>query len=242
MKERGMLIMDAFRAFDYDRNGLLSPEELYGGMTWLGVELTPTQAKELALQADCDKDGNVSFRDFYTTFKPYAEDVEGKGENESDVFMRENWMEIEYRDDESASEAALDKWKGITPRIIEEDKGPKAVSINDIVARIRQAAMKLHVSVKTINSYLSIWDSKGSGSRVKASVWAPRIDAKYFSTKVRICVGHYAARGHSSPHDGIARCILTLVDKGKWPMMKSPYLDPIIVNAFFPFPIRYTQV
>ena len=34
MNFHGMLLMDAFRAFDYDRNGMLSAEELYGGF-WI---------------------------------------------------------------------------------------------------------------------------------------------------------------------------------------------------------------
>ena len=38
-----MLLQDAFRAFDYDRNGRLSCAELYGGITWLGLEMQATE-------------------------------------------------------------------------------------------------------------------------------------------------------------------------------------------------------
>ena len=31
---------------------MLSPEELYGGLTWIGVEMTPQQARELADNID----------------------------------------------------------------------------------------------------------------------------------------------------------------------------------------------
>ena len=39
-----MFVLDAFRAFDSDRDGLLSCSELYGGLDWLGLtDLVPEQ-------------------------------------------------------------------------------------------------------------------------------------------------------------------------------------------------------
>ena len=38
LSEKGMLTMDAFRAFDTDRNGALGCSELYAGMCWLGLD------------------------------------------------------------------------------------------------------------------------------------------------------------------------------------------------------------
>jgi hypothetical protein len=38
-----MLLMDAFRAFNYARTGALTKEELYGALTWLGVDMSPLQ-------------------------------------------------------------------------------------------------------------------------------------------------------------------------------------------------------
>ena len=43
LKERGMLVFDAFRAFNSSHSGVLSCSELYGGLDWLGLHLKPPQ-------------------------------------------------------------------------------------------------------------------------------------------------------------------------------------------------------
>ena len=53
LKDKGMFVLDAFRAFDSDRDGLLSCSELYGGLDWLGLG---------ALQAEHVQEGVNSWR------------------------------------------------------------------------------------------------------------------------------------------------------------------------------------
>jgi hypothetical protein len=44
LRARGMFVLDAFRAFDSDRDGCLTCSELYGGLDWLGLtDLTQDQ-------------------------------------------------------------------------------------------------------------------------------------------------------------------------------------------------------
>ena len=45
LQEQGMLVFDAFRAFNSSRSGVLSCSELYGGLDWLGIRLTPNQVQ-----------------------------------------------------------------------------------------------------------------------------------------------------------------------------------------------------
>lgn len=41
IKGKKMKLLDAFRLFDYNHDGILSCGELYGGLEWLGMKLTP---------------------------------------------------------------------------------------------------------------------------------------------------------------------------------------------------------
>ena len=87
LRARKMRLLDAFRAFDGEaREGNLSYEALYGGLTWLGVELTPAQMMELARKIDVENAGFVTYEQFVDAFGPddaWAED-EAEGEDEAE--------------------------------------------------------------------------------------------------------------------------------------------------------------
>jgi hypothetical protein len=59
LQERGMLVFDAFRAFNSSNSGLLNCSELYGGVEYLGIPFTPEQIYELMRRIAIDND--VSF-------------------------------------------------------------------------------------------------------------------------------------------------------------------------------------
>lgn len=64
--------MDAFRAFDSDRNGLLNCSELYGGVTWLGFEVKPADIHRIMKHGNKEKghNGFINYEEFHTLFKP----------------------------------------------------------------------------------------------------------------------------------------------------------------------------
>jgi hypothetical protein len=62
--KKGLLLYDAFCKFDYDRNGYLSPGEVWGGFEYLGIPMTPEDVLDFVNAGDLDKDGNLSFREF----------------------------------------------------------------------------------------------------------------------------------------------------------------------------------
>jgi hypothetical protein len=68
LRSRGILAADAFRIFDSSRNGVLSCSELYGGLEWLGLELTPAQIYDLVNTLDSDRDGLVTQDEFVHAF------------------------------------------------------------------------------------------------------------------------------------------------------------------------------
>ena len=57
-------IYDAFRVFDKDSNGFISPAELRYVMTKMGQELTDEEVDQMIQEADLDGDGHVNYREF----------------------------------------------------------------------------------------------------------------------------------------------------------------------------------
>ena len=47
LREKGMLVFDAFRAFNSSNSGLMTCSELYGGLDFLGIPFTPEQVYDL---------------------------------------------------------------------------------------------------------------------------------------------------------------------------------------------------
>ncbi|GAB5371987.1 hypothetical protein AAMO2058_001626900 [Amorphochlora amoebiformis] len=73
IERKGMQLQDAFTLFDIDENGVLSPEELYGALEWLGVsDLTPADIMDLVRHVDMNRDGNIGYGEF-------AEAIRGTG-------------------------------------------------------------------------------------------------------------------------------------------------------------------
>ena len=70
LRKNKMRLLDAFRAFDGEQLGRLTYEGLYGGLTWLGMDITPSQMMELAGKIDKAGDGFVSFEEFTEAFGP----------------------------------------------------------------------------------------------------------------------------------------------------------------------------
>jgi Ca2+-binding EF-hand superfamily protein len=65
LRERRFSAMDAFRAFDYNHNGLLSPDEFMGGISWLGLDQVVAIDDVVDLIGFSErKDGNLQAKDF----------------------------------------------------------------------------------------------------------------------------------------------------------------------------------
>ena len=56
LQERGMLVFDAFRAFNSSNTGLMTCSELYGGVDFLGIPFTPEQIYDLVRRLATDAD------------------------------------------------------------------------------------------------------------------------------------------------------------------------------------------
>ena len=50
LAQRGVRVVDAFRAMDADRDGRVCCSELYGGLEWLGVKVSPDDVYAIVRQ------------------------------------------------------------------------------------------------------------------------------------------------------------------------------------------------
>jgi Ca2+-binding EF-hand superfamily protein len=74
---KAMLMMDAFRVFDQDRDGKLNCSELYAAAHWLGLtELAPNDIYDMMRTYDSTHTGTLNYADFARTFKDPDEDAD----------------------------------------------------------------------------------------------------------------------------------------------------------------------
>ncbi len=234
---------DAFRAFDCNRDGVLTPEELYGGVTWIGIELTPSQIKEISDEMDRDHDGSISFADFSRVLSdpearigrrsiawpsPIDDEVSGKARITDDL------SKVSHENDQD--------WSGITPRSLNPEDSLRTLEARaNLSDRIRAAACVLKVSVRQVGGMARIWDSESSGTRMTCTVWCPKLSAPS-SHRVHISLGHYASAGVGKISDDVSRLYLTLTDTTSWRVFASQHLDKEIIDTLLPHPIRYVEV
>ena len=59
-------VINAFRVFDKEGNGLISSEELKHIMMTIGDKMTEEEAQEMVTEADIDEDGMINYEEFVT--------------------------------------------------------------------------------------------------------------------------------------------------------------------------------
>jgi hypothetical protein len=253
MRARGMLLYDAFRAFDSDHNGVLSAEELYGGMTWLGIELTPKQAKELASKMDVDGDGCITFADFRRVLSDPSHCISQRsnagldGDELDDDMQRDLWdlkSSTPSWSDPDHVDQMDEKWTGVRPRSLRTDDEKQLIHtaiVGELSDRVRASASALSVSLRKVGGFARIWDSEATGARYQCTVWCPKLPAPT-NHRIHICLGHYISREFGLPKDAIERYYLSLTDTTSWRLFKSKFLEKDILDVLIPHPIRYTEV
>lgn len=100
------------------------------------------------------------------------------------------------------------------------------------------AAIK--VKVKKLTKFTQIWNSQGSMSRQKASIWDPAVASSAFrGNKTSVSLGHFAGDAYDNPNrDGQDRFALEVTDTSGSFMGGSSWL-PLVLERYLPFPARF---
>lgn len=226
LHEKGMLVFDAFRAFNSSHTGLLTNSELYGGLDWLQIPFQPNQVYEFVKRVAFDNDGLISYNDFKRVLHEDNDDaIESSGNTNSTSFGI------------------------IPPKIIPEmsDIDQDKTSNEDTVKLTPEIIHQFKVKTKQVNSFTLVWSSQGTQSQTQMSLWAPSTESGLLqSNRARVCLGHYAQRGFVNPLSSgkkLAASYLTLevTDYATLRLNRSRVIDTVM-SKILPHPLRFKQV
>mmetsp|Transcript_24616 Transcript_24616/g.56402 ORF Transcript_24616/g.56402 Transcript_24616/m.56402 type:complete len:579 (-) Transcript_24616:110-1846(-) len=209
LREKGLYSRDAFAAFDYDNDGLLNYAELYGGLEWLGLKMSPVLVRELLNKLDKDARGLVTLDAFKNAI---GADEELTGDTSS--------LSIET--------------PIVLPKPPEDDGDGSGVVVipPSILSHIK-------VKVKSVTNFSQVWNSRGSMSRSKVSVWEPVLGGNTFrQNKAYVSIGHYARIGYENPNrDSNERLALEVTD-ASGNFASSHWLSHVL-KQYLPHPARF---
>jgi Ca2+-binding EF-hand superfamily protein len=142
---------------------------------------------------------------------------------------------VDFEDDGSMAQNAATFNNGMSlPPMPSDDIEKKIVQIPEPVL----AAIK--VKVKKVSKFSLVWNSQGSMSRQKISVWEPLVQGGAFrQNKDGIPLGHFAGSGYDNPNRGGKECLCVEVTDttGSW-VGGSSWL-PHVLDRYMPHPARF---
>eukprot|EP00298_Acanthocystis_sp_HF-20_P012235 c19785_g1_i2.p1 GENE.c19785_g1_i2~~c19785_g1_i2.p1 ORF type:complete len:774 (-),score=356.75 c19785_g1_i2:62-2122(-) len=232
IKTKGLKAHDAFRLFNADKSGLMTCSELYGGIEWLGLSVTPDHIYNLVRSVDTDHDGLLTLEDFKSAFDSNS------GTNSG--------LEISFWDweggDEDYDEAH--KVKIIPKNIPELHQEIKQTNETDKPEIMLETLKLVKIKVHKQEKFVQVWNSHGTMSRTSVSVWAPDIDlGLLIRNKRRICLGYYGNSGFTSPANDkkTSKMIIEITDTSQLRVQQSDYLQSTM-DYLMPYPVRFRQI
>ena len=225
---KGLHAVDAFRAFDTSRTGLVNCGELWGGLEWLGVpDLTEDRIYELMRLLDRDNDGLLALHEFKTAFTV----------NDSDA-------KLDCRQS-LVNNSLPSSLAGIKPKPIIELAVAREVTRQLARKPLTKAILtKVKVKAHPQTQFTSVWTSRGVGAHTNCGVWAPNVSlGLHKANRHRLYLGHYAHKGLKDPARDIKhqRMTLEVTDLNVLRLKTSDSLASVIAELF-PSPLHWRQV
>ena len=242
IKIKGMKLLDAFRAFDYNRDGRLSCSELYGGLEWLGMSLQAEDIYAIVRHVDKTGLGFIFYEHFEASFKDPEEDDQ----------LNSMVQRVQKQDSSSSDGWLMDDTDGfktasVVPKKIKELSAGEEKEDEQRQEEIMAHHLpKLSVAVEKVATHSFVWNSRGTLTRKDLSIWAGINPTAILRgrNKARINLGHYAASGYGKPEKNIApgsisSLTLEITDTEVSTMFRSANLTLPKLNWLCPHPVNY---
>ena len=231
---RGMMLMDAFRVFDADRNNLLNCSELYGGITWLDFEVEPAEIHQMMHYGHRNESplGLLTANEFVLIFTDprAAEDPDNK-EFQALVANEE--------DEEGEGKAVADT---VPPRPMEEIHQVISEKKKDKSLEERMFA-KVKVRRVKVQKFEKVWSTEGTTSRNALTIYKPKIVDSW--GKMTINIGHYcvdaAGPGWENPNSKSPFYTIEFSDNSSLLFGTSENIK-LVFERLCPHPLKYSQV
>tara|TARA_B100000475_G_C15020939_1_gene324201 strand:+ start:748 stop:1896 length:1149 start_codon:yes stop_codon:yes gene_type:complete len=228
--------VDAFRAFDTNRTGLVNCGELWGGLEWLGVPgLSADRIYELMRLLDRDNDGLLTLPEFRLAFM-------GGGNDEDYDIMA---AKLDRRRSLAGAVASTVPSGGIVPKPIVELAVAREGAGNFALKAVSKATLtKVKVKAHLQTQFNYVWSSRGVGAHTECGVWAPNVSlGLHKANRHRLNLGHYAHKGLRDPARDTKQHRMTLeVTDLNVLRLKTSDSMATVVAKLFPPPLRWRQV
>eukprot|EP00921_Rhytidocystis_pertsovi_P017997 GHVQ01028265.1.p1 GENE.GHVQ01028265.1~~GHVQ01028265.1.p1 ORF type:complete len:1005 (+),score=159.53 GHVQ01028265.1:173-3016(+) len=231
LKQRGLSVSDGFRAFDINRNGVVSIAHLYGGLKWLGIHLTHQEMKDIVRFVDLDNDGIINEPDFVKAFGDPADIDSFKS-----VTAAQTGSTLEGP---TRSLVSPEEWKQLG--------GAKRATVAvEVYSRVK-GKLQPHLNFRKI--WEGVLGGGRSGEGVCLSIWQPdQLDGKsrgvMRKNRERVCLGCFIAEGSdimkfaNAKGEGACPMVYEFVDPTASSLTESCDLK-CFVDILLPHPVRY---
>ena len=253
LRDRGLLVFDAFRAFNSSNTGLLTCSELYGGLDFLGIPFTPEHVYDLVRKVATYVDGLISYVEFRRAFQLSDEELESRVGGDA----------------VAAAASATSTIESVPPKAIPEIAEQLSEQQQTQQVPVTEALLQnFSVKTKPVPSFSLVWNSEDTQSHQQVSVWAPTVRWRAWrgcvcsarspplarqairslitKNRVRVCLGHYASSGLHDPLKGAAAATkkfltIELTDMATLRFRREKALQAVL-DRILPPPVRFKLV
>ena len=160
LRDRGLLVFDAFRAFNSSNTGLLTCSELYGGLDFLGIPFQPEQVYDLVRKVATYVDGLISYVEFRRAFQLSDEELESRAGGDATASTVSAATTIESVPPKNIPEIAEQ---------LSEQQQQQQVPVTEALLQ------NFSVKIRPVPSFTLVWNSEDTQSHSQVSVWAPTV-------------------------------------------------------------------